>query len=68
MSLPADFLSHHSESVDPTLWQWISHQIDEIFGLSPTTVVAVVGALAVLMPVGLMALVAWRRRRLATRD
>ena len=68
MSVPADILSHHSESIDPTLWDWISHEIDEIVGLSPITIVAAVGALAVLMPVGLIALVAWRRRRLATRE
>ncbi len=68
MSLPADVLGHHSESIDPTLWDWISHEIDEIVGLSPTTVVAAVGAFVVLMPLGLMALVAWRRRRMATRE
>lgn len=68
MSVPADVLSHHSESIDPTLWNWISHEIDEIVELSPITVVAAVGALAVLIPVGLMALVAWRRRRMSTRE
>lgn len=54
-------LLHHSESVDPTLIDWIRHEIDAIFGLEPSTIVLVLGAVIIAFPVALMAL-AWRQR------
>ena len=62
MSTPSDILAHHAEAIDPTLWGWISHRIDEIFGFSPLMVVAAIGSLSVLMPLALIAVVTWRRR------
>ena len=53
MSLTAVLL-HHSESIDPTLIDWIRHEIDDVLGLGPETIVAVLGALIVAFPVGLM--------------
>lgn len=58
---------HHSEFIDPTLWEWIQHKIDELFGLGPTTIVVVLGAMTVAFPVGLMAL-AMRRIRKSRRQ
>ena len=54
-------LLHHSAYVDPTLVEWIKHQIDDIFGLGPATIVVVLGAVTLAFPIGLMAL-ALRRR------
>jgi hypothetical protein len=56
-------LLHHSEAVDPTLIDWIRHEIDAILGLDPTTIVIALGAVIVVFPVVLMAL-ARRQRRL----
>ena len=71
MSTPSDILAHHSETlahhseaIDPTLWEWISHRIDEIFGFSPLMVVAAIGSLSILMPLALIAVVTWHRRRI----
>ena len=56
-------LAHHSEAVDPTLVEWIRHQIDRVVGLEPAAIVTLLGILIVLFPLALMFL-AWRRRRL----
>ena len=58
-----DLLLHHSEYIDPTLVDWIRHEIDEIFGLGPTTIVVVLGAVTLVFPIGLMALALRRARR-----
>ena len=56
-------LLDHSEYVDPTLIDWIKHEIDDIFGLGPATIVAVLGAVTLAFPIALMALALRRRRR-----
>ena len=56
-------LLHHSEAVDPTLIDWIRHEIDAIFGLAPSTIVLVLGVVIVAFPVALM-LLARRQRSL----
>jgi hypothetical protein len=62
-SLPA-LLLHHSESVDPTLVEWIKDEIDAIFGVSPTTIVVVLGAVTLAFPIGLMVLALRRARKM----
>ncbi|MDA0232011.1 MAG: hypothetical protein O3B04_09620 [Chloroflexi bacterium] len=57
-------LLHHAESVDPTLVEWLKDAIDDIFGLGPVTIVAVLGAVTIAFPVGLMALALRRRKRM----
>lgn len=54
-------LLHHSDAIDPELWDWIQHEIDAILGLEPETIVVVLGAVIVAFPVALMALA--RRQR-----
>ena len=56
-------LLHHSESVNPTLVEWIKDKIDDIFGLGPATIVVILGALTLAFPIGLMALALRRARR-----
>ena len=48
------YLLHHAESIDPTLADWIRHEIDAILGLGPETIVALLGALILAFPVTLM--------------
>ncbi len=55
-------LAHHSEPIDPTLWEWLSDRIDHVLGISAGTAVLILGALIVLFPVIVMILV-WRKRR-----
>ena len=57
------WLLHHSDSIDPTLIDWIRHEIDSILGLEPLTIVLVLGAVIVAFPVAL-ALLAKRQRGL----
>lgn len=59
-------LLHHSESVNPTLVEWIKDKIDDIFGLGPATIVVVLGAVTLAFPIGLMALALRRSRRART--
>jgi len=55
-------LLHHSEPIDPTLWEWLSAKIDHVLGISPGVMVMVLGAFIVLFPIIVM-IVAARRRR-----
>jgi hypothetical protein len=48
------FVLHHSESIDPTLLDWIRHEIDAVLGLGPETIVAILGTVIVIFPVLLM--------------
>lgn len=57
------YLLHHSESIDPTLLDWIRHEIDAVVGLGPVTIVLILGALIVAFPV---ALILAARRQIAT--
>ena len=59
---PLGPLLHHSEPIDPTLWEWLSAKIDHVLGLSPGVMVLILGTLIVLFPIVVM-VVAVRRRR-----
>lgn len=48
------YVLHHSESIDPTLIDWIRHEIDAVLGLGPETIVVGLGALIVAFPIALM--------------
>ena len=61
MSKALHVILHHSESVDPTLMQWIRERIDHIFGLGASTIVVALGILRVVFPIALVWLA--RRRR-----
>lgn len=62
MSRMPGIIAHHSEAVDPTLIEWIRHQIDRFTGLEPDIIVLLLGVLIVAFPIGLLALT-WHRRR-----
>ena len=64
MSNPLQILLHHSESVDPTLAQWIRERIDAITGVGPAAIVVAIGALIVVFPITL----AWIARRRKTTE
>lgn len=51
MAAPLAPVAHHSESVDPTLWSWIQHQIDVTTGLSAAAIVIILGVVIVAIPV-----------------
>lgn len=59
---PMGTLLHHSEPIDPTLWEWLSAKIDHVLGLSPGVMVLILGAFIVLFPI-VVIVVAVRRRR-----
>ena len=54
---------HHSEAIDPTLAEWIRHKIDDVLGLEPGTIVAVLGVAILAFPVWLGFSAARQRRR-----
>ena len=47
-------LMHHSESVDPTLAQWINDLLHDLLGWGPWTFIAVLGLTIVLIPIWLI--------------
>ena len=61
MANPVGTLLHHSEPIDPDLWEWLSAKIDHVLGVSPGVIVFVLGALIVLFPIVIMVLVIRRR-------
>jgi len=54
---------HHAEAIDPTLAAWIRHKIDDILGLEPVTIVAILGVVILAFPVWLGASAVRQRRR-----
>jgi hypothetical protein len=44
---------HHSEAIDPTLIAWIRDEIDHLFGLEPSTIVAILGLAILAFPLWL---------------
>ncbi|MQF81250.1 MAG: hypothetical protein FI735_03945 [SAR202 cluster bacterium] len=67
MPNPLETVLHHSEPIDPTLWEWLSLKIDDVLGLHSSAMVFILGAVTVLFPVVVMLLV-WRRHRTTRRD
>jgi hypothetical protein len=64
MANPVGPLLHHSEPIDPELWEWLSAEIEHVVGVSPGVMLLVLGAVIVLFPIVVMFLV-WRRRRIS---
>ena len=58
---------HHSEPVDPTLLDWILHQVDRLLPFDPVVGVAIGGALLLAAPAVLAALAVRHARRRAGR-
>lgn len=56
-------LAHHSEPGDPVLLSWIQDQIDALVGLEAGTVVILLGAVILLIPLAIMALFVVQRVR-----
>ncbi|MDE2765990.1 MAG: hypothetical protein OXI25_06130 [Chloroflexota bacterium] len=54
---------HHSEPVDPTLLDWILHQVDRFLPFDPVVGVAIGGALLLAAPAVLAALAVRHARR-----
>jgi len=55
-------VAHHSEPIDPTLWEWLSTKIDHVLGISPGAMVLILGGLIVLFPI-IIAVAAFIKRR-----
>ncbi len=62
MPNPLETVLHHSEPIDPTLWEWLSAKIDHVLGISPGAMVFILGAFIVLSPV-IVAIAALMKRR-----
>ena len=48
---PLGLFAHGGESGDPVLFEWIRHQIDDIFNLGPGAIVLGLGAFVVVLPI-----------------
>ncbi len=54
---------HHGEAADPVLLEWIKATLDQILNLGPWTLVALLGSLILLMPLGLVVFYLFQQRR-----
>ena len=52
--LSSSVLTHHSESVDSTLAQWINDLLHDLLGWGPWTFIVVLGLAIVLIPIWLI--------------
>jgi hypothetical protein len=56
--------AHHGDAADPDLMGWIKHRLDDLVGLEPWVIVAVLSLLMVAIPVSIMLFYAIQRRRI----
>ena len=63
-SLFLSIAAHHGEA-DPRLLAWIKDLLDQLIGLGPWTVVALIGSLILAMPIGLSVFYLVQQRRAA---
>ena len=68
MLSPIRLILHHSDAIDPDLWDAIKHQIDIVTGLDAAAIVVLIGAVLVIMPMVLITLAARKRKADATRN
>ena len=57
-------LGHAGDAADPELLHWIKEQMDAILGLPPWAVVAMMGAIVLLIPTAVISVYLWQQRRL----
>jgi uncharacterized iron-regulated membrane protein len=56
-------LGHAGDAADPELLHWIKDQMDAILGLPPWAVVAMMGAIILLIPAAVISVYLWQQRR-----
>lgn len=60
---------HHDDIPDPAFMEWLQIQLTHLIGWGPWTIVALIGALVLALPVGLVAFyLGQERREKARRD
>ena len=57
------FLLHQGDAADPELIHWLKDQMDEIIGLGPWVMVAMMGAIVIAIPVAIGILYVYQQRR-----
>ena len=58
---------HHGEAGDPELFDWIKHRLDELIGLEPEAIAALLGLVVVAIPAVILLFYAWQRRKAAAK-
>ena len=53
---------HHGEAGDPELFEWLKHRLDEMLGLEPTIVAALLALVIVAIPAAILLLYGWKMR------
>ena len=56
-------LLHQGDAADPELIHWLKDQMDEIIGLGPWVMVAMMGAVVIAIPVAIGILYLYQQRR-----
>jgi hypothetical protein len=63
MPNPFDVLLHHSEPIDPTLWEWIEDEIHDVLGIDSAVAVLILGLLMIAFPLAVLVLAVRKQRR-----
>jgi hypothetical protein len=58
-----DILLHHSEPIDPTLWEWIEDKIHDVLGIDSAVAVLILGLLMIVFPLVVLVLAVRKQRR-----
>mgnify|MGYP001182560001 CR=1 len=59
---PLSMALHHGEAGDPELFKWIKQRLDEMLGLDPTIVAALLALVVVAIPAAILLLYGWKQR------
>ncbi|SVA79660.1 uncharacterized protein METZ01_LOCUS132514, partial [marine metagenome] len=54
-------VAHHGEPGDPVLLEWIKHRLEELVGMDPLTVIVIVLAFILVIPIGIVTVYIWER-------
>ena len=63
MVSPFSWVLHQGEAIDPALWEWLQHKIDDVVGLGPGAIAIVLGVVIVALPIALGVAAVRRGRR-----
>ena len=61
-------LTHHGEAADPALLHWIKRVLDQLVGMGPWPVVALLGVVVVAIPVSIVVFYFAQQRCTGTAD
>jgi hypothetical protein len=57
-------LAHNGEAGDPVLLEWIKHRLEELVGIDSLTVIVIVLAFILVIPIAIVTAYIWERHHI----